>query len=314
VLEFGFGYPPRAFGKKIGETIYSINWVPFGGFARIKGVDSEDRGANDPDSFAVQTKIVRTLILCGGIIGNFILAWVIFSILFSIGNPVPAGKVLVDEVADDSPAAAAGIAAGDYILSFGGEKVGTPDELNVLVAESIGRLSVVEVERGGVARLVALVPRAEPPEGEGPLGIVTSAGIGYEKVAVWRAPLAAAVEVVMSVGRMVRLASQLVGNLFQGKAVEVGGPVAILALTETYASCGVPIFLQFIALLSVNLVVVNLLPFPALDGGRLFFIGYEAVCGRKASPWVEKLVNNFGFAFLVFLMILITIKDIRTFF
>jgi len=314
VEEFGFGYPPRIWGKKIRETIYSINLIPFGGFARLKGEEGEVSGIGDADSFAVQLMWKRILITSGGVIGNFILAWALFAVLFAIGNPVPAGKVYVGEVREDSPAAEAGITAGDHVLSFGGETVETADELVSLINENVGKPSVMEVEKEGEVGQVTAVPRADPPEGEGPLGFVISSAMEYEKMAVWRTPFTAFIEASKMAGQMVRFAFKLVGDLIRGEEVLVGGPVAIFALTETYASYGLRIFMQFIAFLSINLVVVNLIPIPALDGGRLLFIAIEAIRGKRISPQTEQFVNSLGFVFLIILMILLSIRDIQTFF
>jgi len=314
VDEFGFGYPPRVWGKKFRGTLYSINLIPFGGFARIKGTEGEISGIGDADSFAVQPMWKRVLITCGGVIGNFILAWILFAVLLAVGNPTPANKVYVDEVKEGSPAALVGISTGDYILSFEGEKVETADELVSLTKKNAGKLSVMEVEYEGVVRKAAVVPRADPPEGEGPLGFMISTAVKYERAAFWRAPFAAFTETTKTVGEMVGLAFKLVRDLIRGEEVLLGGPVAIFALTETYVSYGLRIFLQFIALLSLNLVVVNLLPIPALDGGRLLFVAAEIIRGKKPSPQTEQFVNSLGFALLIFLMILLTIHDIQTFF
>lgn len=314
VEEFGFGYPPRIFGKKVGETIYSVNLIPFGGFARIKGMVGDDPGAEESDSFAAQSKRVRSLILCGGILGNFVLAWALFVILFAIGNPVPAGKVLVEEVVQGLPAESIGIAAGDYIISFGGERVESADALIVLIDKNIGESVVIEVETGGEVRTVSAAPEVDP-SGDGRLmGFTISTGVDYERVAAWRLPLSSLVETVRDTGLMVKFAFTLIRDLLRGEEVQVGGPVAIFAMTETYVSYGIRIFLQFVALLSINLMIVNLFPIPALDGGRLLFIAYEAIRGKKPSPRAEQFINNLGFALLIGLMILITIKDIRTFF
>jgi len=314
VTEFGFGYPPRIWGKRIKGTLYSINLIPFGGFARIKGTEGEYSGVGDADSFAVQPMWKRVAITAGGVLGNFVLAWVLFVTLFVVGNPTPAGKVYVDEVKLNSPAELVGIVAGDHILSFEGEKVETADELVTLAEKNAGKLTVMEVEHEGKTRLAAAVPRANPPSGEGPLGFVVSTAVLYQKTAVWRAPFTAFAEAAKTVGEMVRFAFKLVGDLVQGKAVLLGGPVAIFALTETYAAYGLKIFLQFIALLSVNLVVVNLFPIPALDGGRLLFVAVEIIRGKKTSVETEQFANSLGFAFLIILMILLTIHDIQTFF
>jgi regulator of sigma E protease len=314
VPEFGFGYPPRIWGKKIGKTLYSINLIPFGGFARIKGAEGESEGLGDADSFAVKSKSKRALILCGGIIGNFLLAWVLFTFLFVIGNPAPANKVFVDEVVAGSPAADAGIEAGDYILSFNEEPVESSGELVALIDESVGQTTSLVIERGDETRSLTAMPRVGSSGEGGELGFLVSTGVAYNQAAVWKAPFIALGEVVNDGVQMVRIAFGLIGGLIKGEEVQVGGPVAILALTETYINYGIRIFIQFVALLSLNLVIVNLFPFPALDGGRLLFIAYEAVRGKRPSQRAERLVNSLGFALLIILMILITIKDIQTFF
>jgi len=314
VPEFGFGYPPRLFSKKIGKTIYSINAIPFGGFARIKGLDSGEPGAGDPDSFVSQTKVKRTLIICGGIFGNIVLAWLLFIVLSVIGNPIPANKVLVEGVAAGSPAESAGIIAGDHVVTFAGEQVTTADELVALITKNVGRSTEMEIEHAGEIHLVTAVPRAASPSGEGPLGVSIITGTTYQKVSLWRAPFTAFREVVVISREMIRVVGQLFGSMFQGKAVDVGGPVAVFALTETYSSYGVRIFLQFIALLSLNFFIFNLLPFPALDGGRLVFIAYEAIWKRRAPVRMERFVNNFGFTLLIILSVVIAVKDIKAFF
>lgn len=314
VKEFGFGYPPRIWGRKIRGTIYSINLIPFGGFARIKGEEGETSDASDADSFATQPAWKRVLIIGGGVLGNFILAWILLTLLFAFGNPTLADKVWVEKVEPGSPAEEAGITSGDYILSFEGERVETADELVSLLNENRGKRSLLEVEREGEVRQIFAVPRVDPPEGEGPLGFFISSAVKYEKTAFWKAPFAALVEVTKTLGQMVLFVFELVGDLFRGEEVLIGGPVAIFAITETYASRGLRVFIQFITFLSMNLIVVNLIPIPALDGGRLLFITIEAIRGKKISPRTERVVNSLGFVFIIIVMILISIKDIQTFF
>jgi regulator of sigma E protease len=314
VSEFGFGYPPRLWGKRIGNTLYSINLIPFGGFAKIKGTEAEVSGFGDADSFAVQSPWKRILILCGGVFGNLILAWLIFTALSIAGNPAPAGKVYVDSVSAGSPAAQAGIKAGDYIVSVDGEKVETATELVDLTSRSAGRAVALVVEQNGGSTIVSITPRTSPPAGEGPLGFAVSTGIVYVTTPFWRAPIAGAVESFGAIAEMARLFVKLISDLVKGESVLVGGPVAILALSGTYASYGVRIFAQFIALLSLNLLVINLLPFPALDGGRLAFVAVELVLRRKISDRTEQFINSVGFALLLIIMILVSIRDVQVFF
>jgi regulator of sigma E protease len=311
VEEFGFGYPPRILGKKIKGTIYSINLIPFGGFARIKGEDQRVKGK---DSFSTQSLWKRALIIFGGVLGNFLLAWALFTVLLVVGNPVPGEKVFVDEVLEGSPAAEAGIEAGDHILSFEGERVETAQELISLTDEHLGKASVLEMEREGEVREVAVTLRTDPPGGEGPMGVRISTGLGYEKTALWKAPFVAFGQVVGTVWEMVTIAVGMIRDAFRGEEVLIGGPVAIFAITGTYASYGLRIFLQFMAFLSLNLVIINLLPFPALDGGRLLLMAVETVRGKRVAPKTEQLINQIGFIILVILMVLLSVHDIRNFF
>lgn len=293
VEEFGFGLPPRVWGKKIKDTIYSLNLLPLGGFVRLKGEEqAEALGLGKVGSFAIQSKWKRAVIIAAGALGNFILAWIIFSILLVVGNPVAAGKVEVGAVAQNSPASEIGLDAGDFILSFEGEKVETAGELVELTSQNIGKLVVLEIEEEGQTRFAAVVPRENPPEGEGRLGIQITTAITDEKVPFWQAPFLGLIRTVEALESLTAGLGQAIGDLFAGKEVAVGGPVAIYALTESVANNGgVKLFLQFVALLSLNLVVVNLLPIPALDGGRILFIGIEAIRRKKLSPRTEHLVN-----------------------
>ena len=183
-----------------------------------------------------------------------------------------------------------------------------------LTNQNIGKLVVFEIEEDGQVRLAAAIPRENPPEGEGRLGIQITTAIGEEKFPLWQVPFIGLQRTVEALGAMVVGLGQAIADLFAGKEVAVGGPVAIYALTESVANGGFKIFLQFVALLSLNLVVVNLLPIPALDGGRILFIGIEAIRRKKLSPRTEHLVNSIGFAFLLALIVLISIRDIGRFF
>ncbi|GMR19000.1 MAG: RIP metalloprotease RseP [Patescibacteria group bacterium] len=314
VEEFGFGLPPRLWGKRVGGTIYSLNLLPIGGFVRMKGEMGETLGFGSSDSFAVQSKVKRVLIVGAGVLGNLVLAWIIFSVLAGLGTSVPAGKVLVQEVRKDSPAAVAGISAGDFILSFEGKKTETAEALSQITRENLGQASVLEVESGGQIGSVIVIPRADPPEGEGSLGVIIISAVKETQVSFWRAPFSGLVYTFQALGDMVGGFGRILVNLFRGVEVQVGGPVAIYALTEMYASGGLKIFAQFTALLSLNLVVLNLLPIPALDGGRILFIALEAIRRKKLSPRVEQMINSLGFAFLLLLIALITLRDIQTFF
>jgi regulator of sigma E protease len=313
VEEFGFGIPPRVWGKKIKGTIYSINLLPIGGFVRLKGEEGETLGFGGADSFAVQSKLKRAGIVAAGALGNFLLAWLVFSLLWGLGKNVPADKVLVNEVSVGSPADSAGISKGDYILSFNGERVETSEELLSLTKESLGQTAVLGFEREEEAMSVSIVPRANTPEGEGPLGIGITTALKEEKAPFWQTPWFGLKETFQTLTAMLKGLGQTVGSILQGEEVLIGGPVAIYAISKIYAD-GFKPFLDFMALLSLNLVVVNLLPIPALDGGRILFIGIEAIRRKKLSPRIEMAINSIGLAALIALIVLLSIHDVRTFF
>ena len=313
VEEFGFGIPPRVWGKKIGGTIYSLNLLPIGGFVRLKGEEGETLGFGGADSFAVQSKLKRVGIVAAGALGNLFLAWIVFSLLWGIGKTVAAGKVLVNEVSVGSPAYSVGLAEGDFILSFNEERVETAEELLSLTKESLGQTAKLGFERDGEAVSVSIVPRADPPGGEGPLGVGITTATKEEKAPFWQVPWFGLRETFQTLTAMLKGLGQTVGSLFRGEEVMVGGPVAIYAFSKVYAD-GFKPFIDFMALLSLNLVVVNLLPIPALDGGRILFIGIEAIRRKKLSPRTEATINSVGLAALIVLIVLLSVRDIRTFF
>jgi len=315
VEEFGFGIPPRLWGRKWGDTIYSLNLLPIGGFVRLKGEDAgETLGFGGVDSFSVKSKLRRVAIIAAGALGNFILAWLLFSVLWGVGNLVSADKVLVSQVLDGSPAQEAGIQAGDFILSLNGVPTPQAEELIRLTRENPGKAVTLAVESGGKVGEVAVLVRAQPPQGEGPIGFAVETATKEVKVPFYQAPLSGLATTFENLGMMVKGIGTILGNIFRGEEVAIGGPVAIYALTAAVSDGGVKPFLSFMAILSLNLVVVNLLPIPALDGGRILFITLEAIRGKRLSARTEQLVNSLGFSFLLLLIILLSIRDLRTFF
>jgi len=318
VEEFGFGLPPRLWGRKFRGTIYSLNFIPLGGFVKLKGEDPEVAGFGDADSFRVRSKKSRAAIILAGVLGNLTLAWLIFSFLFAVGNPSISGKVTIEEVYAGSPAERAGLQKGDVVLAIDGQEVKTTEELILVVGQKAGYIVKLDLDRKGQALQIQLVPRLEPPAGEGPLGVsiaLTDPQVSLTTYPFWQAPRYALLEVGRTLQSMLWGFGAMLGRLFTRGEVptEVTGVVGIKVMTDVAASMGGRFFLQFMALLNLNLFLFNLLPLPALDGGRLLFVGFEAVLKRKLNPKVEKLANNLGLAFLLLLSALVTIKDIVTF-
>ncbi len=306
VEEFGFGLPPRIWGKKIGETIYSINALPFGGFVKIFGEDGlEEQGKKG--SFTSLKIWKRSLILFAGVFMNFLLGWLVISIVFSIGIPK---AILITEVVPDSPAAEIGLIAGDKITNFS-----ELDEFIKYINDNQGKTVNLEVERLGEVFSIQAVPRIDPPEGQGALGIALVEG-GLPKMGLFSSfyeGLRTSVEIIKGIAVAI---FSLLKSAFVGEATleSVAGPVGIVKITAQASSLGFIYLLQLLALISLNLAVINIIPFPALDGGRLLFLVIEKIKGSPLNPKFERLANAAGMALLLLLMFLITVKDISRFF
>ncbi len=318
VEEFGFGLPPRIWGKKIKGTIYSFNWIPLGGFVKLKGEDPEAAFIGDVDSFSVKSKKSRTAIVLAGVLGNLLLAWLIFSFLFAIGNPGISGKVVIEEVVSGSPAEVVGLQKGDTVLTIDGQEVGTTEDLIFRVKERAGSMVNLRVNRSGQTLEFQPIPREKPPVDEGPLGVkiaLIDPQVNLVTYPFWQAPWYALVEIGGILKEMVWGFGSMIARIFtQGRVpTEVTGVVGIKVLTDVAAEMGKRFFLQFIALLNLNLFIFNLLPVPALDGGRLLFVGLEVLLRRKLDPKVERMANSISLAFLLLLSALVTIQDISRF-
>lgn len=346
VEEFGFGLPPRIWGKKIGETTYSINALPIGGFVKLYG---EDGGESPPPvgakgrAYFEKSILKRLSVLLAGVTMNLLLAIVSFSILyFVLGIPTKTGKIKILGITKDSPAQFAGLKEEDQIIGVDGKKVFSVDEFVQLTGEKAGNKIQLEIGRdkdnpckplegnqvlGGATSseqgfnclgenlLVSLIPRESPPEGEGALGVVISE-TELKKYPWWQMPYLGAREGFkesLSWAGMIlsSLKTTLTTLVVMGKVPrDVAGPIGIFQITGQVAKDGILAILQFLGILSVNLAIINILPFPALDGGRLIFLGYEVIFRRKVSPKIEMLVNQIGMAILLSLMALITVNDV----
>jgi len=313
VEEFGFGLPPRIIGKKIGETIYSINLFPFGGFVRLHGEQEEEGITNPRRAFLTKNKKVRSLVVVAGVIMNFILAVVAFAIVYSFsGIPRDTGEVKVVDVVAGSPAQSGGIVVGDVVKTVDGKEVKTVDDFISKVEEKKGRKTFIELDNG--KRLI-LSPRENPPEGEGPLGVVISTTEIYFPP-VWQRPFLGiyyGFKDAIFWGRTVLEGfASIFTNLFRGVVPkDVAGPVGIFAVTSEAAKIGILALVNFVGILSVNLAILNIIPFPALDGGRLLFIGIEGLIGKKVIPKVEAAIHTVGMMLLLVLLLAITANDIR---
>lgn len=320
VEEFGFGIPPRLIGKKFGETIYSINALPFGGFVRLHGENDEEGISDSKRAFLHKSKKARALVVVAGVIMNFILAIVSFAIVYSFsGIPRDTGKLKIIDVTAGSPAHVAGIVVGDIVTKVGKDPVNSSDSFISKTSALKGIKTVFEIQRlinGSESTVkISLTPRENPPAGEGPIGVtITSMEIYFPPV--WQRPFYGiyyGFKDALFWGQTIAVGLWgLLGGLFRGQVPQdVSGPVGIFAVTTEAAKSGIITLINFVGILSVNLAILNILPFPALDGGRLLFIGIEALTGRKVSPKVEGAIHNIGMIILLTLLLAITIGDVR---
>lgn len=312
VEEFGFGLPPRVFGKKIGDTIYSINALPFGGFVRLHGEMTED-GVTKPNAAFVNKSLwVKTAVITAGVIMNFLLAIVLFGIVYSFtGIPKELKEVKVLDVATNSPAQIAQIIVGDKIISVDGVNVSNVSEFIAQIDNKKGKKVKLELQD----RTVTIIPRANPPENEGPLGVAIT-DIETYFPPVWQRPFYGAYygtkEAIYWGKNVIDGFINIFADLSHGNAPkDVSGPVGVFAITTEVAKTGILSLLNLVGIISVNLAILNIIPFPALDGGRLLFIIIEAIFGKKIAPKFEAIVHAVGMAILLLAILAITIKDIR---
>ncbi len=327
VEEFGFGLPPRAFGIKRGETVYSINWLPIGGFVKLYGEDEAGSGKvsfsqkeketkpKDADrAFYSRPVWQRATVVFAGVFMNFVLAVTIVSILFSvIGVPIPGKDVKVDRLINGAPAQKAGLRTGEIIVSINSIKIESPEELVAYTKKHLGEKLTLEIkDQNANIRKVEVTPRKDYPSDQGPMGVAISSSVITKKYPIWEAPFVGTKEVLnqsVLIGKgLFTVVSQLVTQGSVPK--DIAGPVGIAQLTGTVVGIGLPAVLSFVALLSLNLAIINILPIPALDGGRLFFILIEGFTGRKVSPRIENYAHTIGMAVLLGLIALITIHDL----
>ncbi len=338
--EFGFGFPPRIFGliwdeatkkfrtvrgnKEIESphTVYSINWIPLGGFVKIKGENGGDQ--NEKDSFSSKGAWVRTKILAAGVIMNFILAWALISLVFMVGAPesiecndpdIDQANIYISEVVPESPASAMGLMIGDEILKDqGAARFRTYCEVREYISSRKGKEIILKVKRGDEILEFRGTPRVDAPETQGPLGI----GLAQTKIVArpWYAAIVNGFTTVIDIiiAMLVALGS-IIKSVFIGKGaqVEVAGPIGIAVLTKQVTTLGFVYVLQFIAFLSINLGIINALPIPALDGGRILFVLIEKLKGSPVSRKAEQIIHTVGFVLLILLMVFITIKDVVKF-
>ncbi len=348
IEEFGFGLPPRLWGwtNKKSKIIYSINWIPFGGFVRMFGEDdpTNKKALKDPHAFNNRPLIIRAITISAGVIMNFILGWALLTAALTVGmqpifidleNDIPAaieqGIIEVDNsgvhvsgIVEGSPADLGDIQPDDIITYLDNTAVKTSEDFMAAKEKGLRgaefHINILRREYDENANIVAeqqFVSLVAPDE-NGQLGLMLSSNPRIIKVNDLKYSLpVAAVKAVKEEGRLVYFTVKLLGDVVTKIVTQfavpdnVGGPVAIAQITHQFVSLGsIAEIFKFAAILSISIGVLNIMPFPALDGGRLFFIIGEMITGRKPTAKWEAAIHGTGFLLLIGLLILVTWNDI----
>jgi regulator of sigma E protease len=316
VEEFGFGYPPRL--KKLFNfkgTDITLNWIPFGGFTRFSG----ETDPNVPGSLASEKPWKRLIILSSGAIMNLLTGILIFSLVFvKVGAP-DSTTVQILSVDAGSPAASAGLEAGDIIESINGQPVNSMTTLSGIVQKYLDQQITLTYLRDGQNYQTSLVPRSNPPQGEGAMGIVMTNPV--KPISWFQAVPYAGQVTVQQVKQLILLPSQLIRGQIQPSQARILGPVGIYdvysqaqqldqqAISSAQPSNAVNV-LWIWGIISVAIGLTNLLPIPALDGGRILFVLAEIVFRKRVPPEYENLIHLVGFAALILLMVYVTVQDV----
>jgi regulator of sigma E protease len=329
VDEFGLGYPPKLWGyqPKGSETEYTLNWLPFGGFVKIFGENPDQESTTGPDSkrsFINKPARIQALVLVAGVFFNALFAWLLLSIAFMIGfptvvtpdnvNQVKNPQVVVTEILPDSPAAESGLQVGDRLLGIesGEAKAETPLTIDE-IQQVVGTADVVNVTfaRGNNVNTIAVETTSGIVDGN------QAIGIGMENIGNQALPVFESIWQGLHMTGVLAKETvigfwHLISGAVTGTAdfSQVAGPVGIVGIVGNSAALGLANLLSIVGVISLNLAILNLIPFPALDGGRLLFVIIEKIKGSPIAPRIANTVNLIGFALLILLMLVVTYHDI----
>ncbi len=324
VDEFAIGFPPQIFSFTKGGTKYALNLIPFGGYVKIYGENSEEESVdkNAKDSFVNKSPWIQAAVLIAGVTFNIVFAWFLFLIVLMAGSPtivdqtnrdfIKDAKVTITNVYENSPAGIAGLKAGDKIISIANipESEVTVKNVQDTIANSKGAINF-SIDRVGQKSEISIEPK------KGIVGDKQAIGVSLEEIGTYALPVHKAfTQSFIMTGNATQLIAvnlvQFLGKAVTGQASldEVSGPVGIVGIVGEAASFGFIYLLSFTAFISINLAVLNVLPLPALDGGRLVMVFIEGVTKKKIKPSVVNWVNGIGFLVLILLMVVITVNDV----
>jgi len=325
VDEFSIGFPPRLWSFRVGETLYSLNLILFGGYVKIFGENPDADSIDGPDSkrsFVNKNRGIQAAILIAGIAMNILFAWALLSASFMIGvreaasSPESATSVLIGSVLPGSPAEKAGLLQSDLVTSVTNAKGEKSSKVNseiiqAAIGDSKGEPVTLTYSRGSDERTASIIATDGVVAGKPAIGIsmvdVADVHYGFFKAIYEGGKSTIDMTVATAVGLFGFFKSLFI---FHADLSQVSGPVGIAGYLEQARAFGAATLFSFIAIISINLAIVNLLPFPALDGGRLLFVAIEAVIRRPLSPKIANTLNLLGFGILLLLMVVITFSDI----
>jgi len=322
VEEFGVGFPPRITGIRLKKTLYSINWIPAGGFVRLKGEQGDHK--EDEDSFTHKKPWQRAIILFAGVLMNIFLAMAILSAGYMIGLPkatesdlgnnarVTNQHIEIVSVREGSPAKQAGLASGDVITELNDVSPTTTDQVKNVTETNLDTPINVSFTRDKEPQSVTVTPKilSETPD-RPTIGIATIAvgDVSYPFfMAIWMG-IKESIQFLWLISTALwgMLASLIMHQPVQGDLV---GPIGVAVITSKFAHLGFIYLLQFVAIISLNLAIINVLPIPALDGGRLLFLLIEKIKGSPINQKTEAVIHNIGFIAILLLIGFITVRDI----
>ncbi|HET9412433.1 MAG TPA: M50 family metallopeptidase [Candidatus Saccharimonadales bacterium] len=328
VEEFGIGFPPKAWGRKLKNgTEFTLNWLPLGGFVKLKG---EHDSAQGPGTYGGASLWAKVKILMAGVAINWATAVVIFTFLALVGipkllphqfavqgdNTVVSSGVKAGSVSPSSPAAKAGLQQGDKLISLGGEPVQSAAGFSQQTAAHAGQTTIVEYERGGEVKKVEVTLNKDRADGQGHLG-VGPMELTTQR-ATWSAPIVGVGLTAQLTYETFKGLATTVADLFQAKFAQAGanvaGPIGIVNILKDSSSLGVVPVLFLLGVISLTLAVMNTLPIPALDGGRLFVTLLFRAIKKPLTKEREESIQFAGFMVLMALLLVITVLDVKRFF
>jgi len=330
VDEFGLGFPPKLLSKKFGDTLYTLNAIPFGGFVKIFGEDPHGEEIKDVDkstSFYYKPKWIQASILVAGVVFNIIFAWMLISVTFMIGVPATEGhsqwgevvdaKMSITAVAPNSPAALGGIQTGDTVLfvssenSFAQGESLTTENIQKVIGESVKKVEILYKDSEGATQTAFIEPKIDDEFGRKVIGV------SLDKVGILKLPIHyALIEGARTTYLFTKATAIGLGDFLWNVVTlksdfsQISGPVGIAGIVGEASGLGLVYVLSLVAVISINLAIINLVPFPALDGGRLLFVLIESITRRPINPKFAIWANTIGFLLLITLMVVVTGHDI----